>query len=64
MFKNKMFQEGLFWLAITGLLTYSGLFLATGYNIFLQGVWAGTALVNAEIRFAKAHQQEKGKGAN
>ena len=64
MFKNKMFQEGLFWLAITGLLIYSGLFLATGYNVFLQGVWAGVALANAVIRFGKAYLQEKSKGAN
>lgn len=64
MLKNKMFQEGLFWLAITGLLAYSGLCLATGYNVFLQGAWAGVALANAVIRFGKAYRQEKGEGAN
>lgn len=64
MFKNKMFQEGLFWLAITGLVTYSGLCLMTGYNMFLYGVWAGVALANTVIRFGKAYLQEKSKGAN
>jgi hypothetical protein len=64
MLKNKMFQEGLLWLAITGLVTYSGLCLMTGYNVFLYGVWAGVALANAVIRFGKAYRQEKGKSAN
>ena len=64
MFKNKMFQEGLFWLAITGIVTYNGLCLATGYNVFIQGAWAGVALANAVIRFGKAYRQEKGKSAN
>jgi hypothetical protein len=63
MLKNKIFQEGLLWLAITGLVTYSGLCLMTGYNVFVYGAWAGVALANAVIRFDKAHQQEKGKGA-
>jgi hypothetical protein len=36
----------------------------TGYNVFIYGAWAGVALANAVIRFDKAHQQEKGKGAN
>lgn len=64
MFKNKMFQEGLFWLAITGLVTYGGLCLMAGYNVFLYGAWAGVALANAVIRFGKAYRQEKGKGTN
>lgn len=64
MLKNKTFQSGLLWLIITGLVTYGGLCLMTGHNVFLYGVWAGVALANAVIRFDKAHQQEKGKGAN
>ena len=64
MLKNKTFQSGLLWLIITGLVTYSGLYLMTGYNVFLYGVWAGVALANTIIRFRKAYLQEKGKGAN
>lgn len=64
MLKNKTFQNGLLWLVITGIVTYSGLYLATGYNVFLQGAWAGVALANAVIRFDKAYRQEKDKGAN
>ena len=64
MFKNKTFQSGLLWLVITGIVTYSGLCLMTGYNVFLYGVWAGVALANTVIRFGKAYRQEKDKGAN
>ena len=64
MLKNKTFQNGLIWLIITGIVTYSGLCLMTGYNVFLYGVWAGVALANAVIRFDKACRQEKAKGAN
>ena len=64
MFKNKTFQSGLLWLVITGLVTYSGLCLMTGYNVFLYGVCAGVALANTIIRFRKAYLQEKGKSAN
>ena len=64
MLKNKTFQSGLIWLVITGLVTYSGLCLMTGYNIFLYGAWAGVALANTIIRFNKAYRQEKGKSAN
>ena len=64
MLKNKTFQSGLLWLIITGLVTYSGLCLMTGYNVFLYGAWAGVALVNAIIRFSKAYRQEKSKGVN
>jgi hypothetical protein len=64
MLKNKTFQNGLLWLIITGIVTYSGLYLATGYNVFIQGAWAGVALANAVIRFGKAYLQEKSKGAN
>lgn len=64
MLKNKTFQNGLLWLTITGIVTYSGLCLATGYNVFLYGAWAGVALANAVIRFDKAYRQEKDKGAN
>ena len=64
MIKNKTFQSGLLWLVITGLVTYSGLCLMTGYNVFIYGAWAGVALSNAVIRFDKACRQEKDKGAN
>ena len=64
MFKNKTFQSGLLWLVITGLVTYSGLCLMTGYNVFLYGALAGVALANTIIRFRKAYLQEKGKNAN
>lgn len=64
MLKNKTFQSGLLWLIITGIVTYGGLCLMTGYNVFLYGAWAGIALANAIIRFDKAYRQEKGKGAN
>lgn len=64
MLKNKTFVDGLFWLALTGIITYNGLCLATGYDVFLLGVWAGTTLVNAMLRFKKAYRQEKGKSAN
>lgn len=64
LFKNKTFQSGLLWLVITGLVTYSGLCLMTGYNVFIYGAWAGVALGNAVIRFDKAYRQEKGKDAN
>lgn len=64
MLKNKYFQSGLLWLVITGLVTYSGLCLMTGYNVFIYGAWAGVALANTVIRFDKAYRQEKGKGAN
>ena len=64
MLKNKYFQTGLLWLIITGLVTYSGLCLMAGYNVFIYGAWAGVALANAVIRFDKAYCQEKGKGAN
>ena len=64
MFKNKYFQTGLLWLIITGLVTYSGLCLMTGYNVFVYGAWAGVALTNAVIHFDKAYRQEKGKGTN
>lgn len=64
MLKNKYFQTGLLWLIITGLVTYSGLCLMTGYNVFIYGAWAGVALANAVIRFDKAYRQEKAKGAN
>lgn len=64
MLKNKTFQSGLLSLIITGLVTYSGLCLMTGYNVFLYGAWAGIALANAVIRFDKAYRQEKSKGAN
>lgn len=55
MLKSKTFQSGLVWLVITGLVTYSGLCLMTGYNVFLYGVWAGIALANTIIRFRKAY---------
>ena len=64
MLKNKYFQSGLLWLIITSLVTYSGLCLMTGYNVFIYGAWAGVALANAVIRFDKAYRQEKSKGAN
>ena len=64
MLKNKTFVDGLFWLALTGIISYNGLYLATGHNVFLLGVWAGASLVNAMLRFKKAHLQEKAKGAN
>ena len=64
MLKNKTFQDGLLWLIITGIITYSGLCLMTGYNVFLYGAWAGVALANTIIRFDKAYRQEKGKSAN
>ena len=64
MLKNKTFQDGLLWLIITGIVTYGGLCLATGYNVFIQGACAGVALANAVIRFSKAYLQEKSKGAN
>lgn len=64
MLKNKYFQSGLLWLIITGLVTYSGLCLMTGHNVFIYGAWAGVALANTVIRFDKAYRQEKGKGAN
>ena len=64
MLKNKTFVDGLFWLALTGIISYNGLYLATGRNVFLLGVWAGASLVNAMLRFKKAHLQEKAKGAN
>ena len=64
MLKNKTFQNGLLWLIITGIVTYGGLCLTTGYNVFLYGAWAGVALANAVIRFDKAYRQEKAKGAN
>ena len=41
MLKNKTFQSVLLWLIITGLVTYGGLCLMTGYNVFLYGVCAG-----------------------
>lgn len=59
MLKSKTFQSGLVWLVITGLVTYSGLCLMTGYNVFLYGVWAGIALANTIIRFCKAYQKNK-----
>ena len=61
MLKNKTFQSGLLWLIITGLVTYSGLCLMTGYNVFLYGVCAGVALANTKISFNKVFLQEKGK---
>lgn len=64
MLKNKTFVDGLFWLALTGIISYNGLCLATGYHIFLFGVWAGTTLVNAMLHFKKAYLQEKAKGAS
>ena len=64
MLKNKAFQTGLIWLLITGIITYGGLCLMTGYNVFLYSAWAGVALANAVIRFDKAYRQEKAKGAN
>ena len=64
MLKNKTFQSGLLWLIITGLVTYSGLCLMAGYNVFLYGVCAGVALANTIIRFHKAYLQEKGKSVN
>ena len=64
MLKNKTFQDGLLWLIITGIITYSGLCLMTGYNVFLYGAWAGVALAKTIIRFDKAYRQEKGKSAN
>lgn len=62
--KNKTFQSGLLWLVVTGLVTYSGLCLMTGYNVFIYGAWAGVALGNVVIRFNKAYCQEKSRGAN
>ena len=64
MLKNKYFQSGLIRLIITGLITYSGLCLMTGYNVFIYGAWAGVTLANTIVRFAKAYHQEKGRGAN
>lgn len=64
MIKNKIFWNGMLWLVITGIVTYNGLCLATGVNVFLCGAWAGVALANALIRFSKAYRQEKSKGAN
>ena len=64
MLKNKTFQSGLLRLVITGIVTYSGLCLMTGYNVFLYGAWAGVALANTVIRFDKAYRQEIGKSAN
>lgn len=62
MFKNPLFQEALFWLAITCITTYAGLFLPLErVNIFLYGVWAGTSLVNTAIRFKKIKQETKEK---
>ena len=65
MFKNKVFWNGVLWLVITGIVTYSGLTIMTGGNVFLYGMWAGVALANAVLRFDKAYKQEKEKkGAN
>lgn len=64
MIKNEKFQNGMLWLVITGIVTYNGLCLATGVNVFLCGAWAGVALANAIIRFDKAYHQEKEKEKN
>jgi hypothetical protein len=64
MLKNKTFQSGLLWLIITGLDTYIGLCLITGYSVFLYGALAGIALANAVIRFDKVYRQEKSKGVD
>ena len=45
------------WLVITGIVTYNGLCLATGVNVFICGAWAGVALANALVRFCKAWKE-------
>lgn len=62
MFKNPLFQEALIWLAVASITTYAGLFLPLErVNIFLYGMWAGTSLINALIRFKKIKQKTKEK---
>lgn len=62
MFKNPLFQEALIWLAVTGITIYAGLFLPLErVNIFLYGMWAGTSLANAVIRFKRIKQETKEK---
>lgn len=63
MIKNEKFWSGMIWLAVTGIVTYNGLCLATGLNVFLYGAWAGVALANAVIRFDKAYREVKEKSA-
>ena len=63
MIKNVKFWSGMIWLLTTGIVTYNGLCLATGKNVFLCGAWAGVALANAVVRFDKAHREVKEKSA-
>ena len=63
MIKNVKFWNGMIWLLTTGIVTYIGLCLATGKNVFLYGVWAGTALCNAVISFVGAYRDVKKKSA-
>ena len=63
MIKNVKFWNGMIWLLTTGIVTYNGLCLATGKNVFLYGVWAGAALCNAVISFGGAYRDVKKKSA-
>ena len=63
MTKNVKFWSGMIWLLTAGIVTYNGLYLATGLNVFLCGAWAGVALANATIRFDKAYREVKEKSA-
>lgn len=61
MLKNKEFWSGVIWLVVTGIAIYLGLCVATDYNVFIDGAWAGLAFANALVRFVKAYDQEKSK---